>query len=153
MRGTARSLPAAGLVRLMSDTGVRCRRRRTGGPVAYPFALLVAAAALSLAAQLAVAKPGFSGGLLSAVPALAFMALAKLVLGTEPAGPATRHHPASIPADPAHVEPVHQAAPSPAPAVTAPPVAGVRPAGVVPVPATAFTRLNGTPVNSAQVSR
>jgi hypothetical protein len=56
------------------------RRKRTGGPITYPMALLVAAACLSLAAQLAVAKPGISGWLLSAVPALAFMALVKLVL-------------------------------------------------------------------------
>jgi hypothetical protein len=56
------------------------RRRRTGAPIGYPLALLTAAAGLSLAAQLAVAKPGPSGWLLSAVPALAFTALAKLVL-------------------------------------------------------------------------
>jgi hypothetical protein len=56
------------------------RRRRTNGPIGYPLALLIAAAGLSLAAQLAVAKPGPSGWLLSAVPALAFMALVKLVL-------------------------------------------------------------------------
>src|SRR5512144_3214613 len=55
------------------------RRRRTGQAVGYPLALLVAAVALSLAAQLAVAKPGLSGWLLSAVPALAFIALTKLV--------------------------------------------------------------------------
>ncbi|MGW4942982.1 hypothetical protein ACWEOZ_15510 [Actinoplanes sp. NPDC004185] len=56
------------------------RRRRSNGPIGYPLALLIAAAGLSLAAQLAVAKPGPSGWLLSAVPALAFMALVKLVL-------------------------------------------------------------------------
>jgi len=56
------------------------RRRRTGGPIGYPLALLITAAGLSLAAQLAVAKPGMSGWLLSAVPALAFMGLVKLVL-------------------------------------------------------------------------
>jgi disulfide bond formation protein DsbB len=56
------------------------RRRRTHAPVGYPLALLIAAAGLSLAAQLAVAKPGPSGWLLAAVPALAFMALVKLVL-------------------------------------------------------------------------
>ncbi|MEV7232295.1 hypothetical protein AB0M79_35640 [Polymorphospora sp. NPDC051019] len=61
------------------------RRRRTGQPIGYPMFLLIAAAGLSLAAQLAVAKPGPSGWLLSAVPALAFMALAKLVLSTTPA--------------------------------------------------------------------
>ena len=56
------------------------RRRRSGGPIGYPMFLLIAAASLSLSAQLAVAKPSPSGWLLSAVPALAFMALAKLVL-------------------------------------------------------------------------
>jgi hypothetical protein len=58
------------------------RRKRTGGTIGYPMAMLVAAAGLSLAAQLGVAvgKVGPSGWLLSAVPALAFMALVKLVL-------------------------------------------------------------------------
>jgi hypothetical protein len=64
------------------------RRRRAGGPIGYPMFLLVAAVALSLAAQLAVAKPGLSGWLLSAVPALAFLGLSKLVL-TVPPGPST----------------------------------------------------------------
>ncbi|MGW4154116.1 hypothetical protein ACWEDF_13295 [Micromonospora chersina] len=61
------------------------RRRRAGRPTGYPLGLLIAAAGLSLAAQLAVAKPGVSGGLLSAVPALAFMALVKLVFASSPA--------------------------------------------------------------------
>ncbi len=56
------------------------RPRRINGPIGYPLARLIAAASLSLSAQLAVAKPGPSGWLLSAVPALAFMALVKLVL-------------------------------------------------------------------------
>jgi hypothetical protein len=56
------------------------RRRRSGGPVGYPLFLLVCAVTLSLAAQLAVAKPGLSGWLLSSVPALAFLGLSKLVL-------------------------------------------------------------------------
>ncbi|SCL16864.1 hypothetical protein GA0074694_1798 [Micromonospora inyonensis] len=60
------------------------RRRRTGGPIGYPMFLLVAAVALSLAAQLAVAKPGLSGWLLSAVPALAFLGLTKLVFSSTP---------------------------------------------------------------------
>ncbi|WP_238447601.1 DUF2637 domain-containing protein [Micromonospora sp. 4G55] len=60
------------------------RRRRAGAPIGYPLFLLIAAAGLSLAAQLAVAKPGISGWLLSAVPALAFMALVKLVLAPAP---------------------------------------------------------------------
>ncbi|MFB6396176.1 hypothetical protein [Polymorphospora lycopeni] len=73
------------------------RRRRTGQPIGYPMFLLIAAAGLSLAAQLAVAKPGPSGWLLSAVPALAFMALAKLVLSTTPATNTT-DTPATTPA-------------------------------------------------------
>ncbi|MEV4462555.1 DUF2637 domain-containing protein [Micromonospora echinofusca] len=68
------------------------RRRRTGGPIGYPMFLLVCAVALSLSAQLAVAKPGVSGWLLSAVPALAFLGLSKLVFSTTPA-------PAAVPVD------------------------------------------------------
>ncbi|MEU4383135.1 hypothetical protein [Micromonospora echinofusca] len=78
------------------------RRRRTGAPIGYPLFLLIAAAGLSLAAQLAVAKPGPSGWLLSAVPALAFMALVKLVLAPTPATSA-----ATTPA----VKPVEQVEP------------------------------------------
>ncbi|GIF16755.1 hypothetical protein [Actinoplanes teichomyceticus] len=69
------------------------RRRRTGEPIGYPLALLIAAGTLSLSAQLAVAQPSPSGWLLSAVPALAFMALVKLIFtgtstNTPPAAPA-----------------------------------------------------------------
>ncbi|MDT0531856.1 DUF2637 domain-containing protein [Micromonospora sp. DSM 115977] len=65
------------------------RRRRTGGSVGYPMFLLVCAVALSLSAQLAVAKPGVSGWLLSAVPALAFLGLSKLIFSTTPAASLT----------------------------------------------------------------
>ncbi|GAA1028749.1 hypothetical protein GCM10009557_14910 [Virgisporangium ochraceum] len=61
------------------------RRRRLGQPIGYPLGVLVAGVSLSLAAQLAVAKLSLSGWLLSAVPALAFVALTKLVLTTQPA--------------------------------------------------------------------
>lgn len=64
------------------------RRRRAGTGVVYPLFLLLAAVSLSLAAQLAVANPSPSGWLLSAVPALAFMALVKLVLSGKPSEPA-----------------------------------------------------------------
>jgi hypothetical protein len=101
--------------------------------------LLVAAVALSLAAQLAVAKPGLSGWLLSAVPALAFLGLSKLVLA--PAAPAAAPT-ASDPA-PAPVE-LGTPAAAPTPAPVAPPAA--RPAGLVPVPANTFSRLNGTTI-------
>ncbi|WFE46357.1 hypothetical protein [Verrucosispora sp. WMMD1129] len=91
------------------------RRRRTSAPIGYPLFLLVAAASLSLAAQLAVAKPGVSGWLLSAVPALAFMALVKLVLA--PTKGTTI--PPVKPAEPIHVQAAEQPTEPPA-AITAP---------------------------------
>jgi hypothetical protein len=90
------------------------RRRRTKGPIGYPLFLLIAAAGLSLAAQLAVAKPGPSGWLLSAVPALAFMALVKLVLAP---APVVREDttPAVKPAEPIRVQVAEQVTTEPAP--------------------------------------
>ncbi|KWV33019.1 hypothetical protein [Micromonospora rifamycinica] len=89
------------------------RRRRAGASIGYPLFLLIAAAGLSLAAQLAVAKPGLSGWLLSAVPALAFMALVKLVLapvkGDNPTPPVAK------PAEPLHVQVTEQVTTEPAP--------------------------------------
>jgi hypothetical protein len=58
------------------------RRKRTRQPVTYPMAVLIAAAILSLAAQVAQARPTIAGWLSSAVPALAFLALTKLVLSS-----------------------------------------------------------------------
>ncbi|MGW4679116.1 hypothetical protein ACWEOS_11710 [Micromonospora taraxaci] len=55
------------------------RRRKTSGPIGYPMFLLIAAVGLSLTAQLAVAKPTVFGWMVSALPALAFFALSKLV--------------------------------------------------------------------------
>jgi hypothetical protein len=75
------------------------QRRRSGGSVGYPMFLLVCAAGLSLSAQLAVAKPGPSGWLLSAVPALAFLGLSKLVLAGTPTTTAAPSTP-SVPATP-----------------------------------------------------
>lgn len=73
------------------------RRRRGGQSVAYPAVLLVAGLAFSITAQLAVAKPGLSGGLVSVVPALAFAALAKLVLGKAPVSQTPVHAMAPVP--------------------------------------------------------
>src|SRR5215472_17185780 len=56
------------------------RRKRANRPVAYPMTVLIAAAALSLAAQVAQAKHSPTGWLVATVPALAFLALTKLVL-------------------------------------------------------------------------
>lgn len=100
------------------------RRRRTGQPIGYPAAVLAGAVTLSLAAQLAVAKPGPSGWLLSAVPALAFLALTKLVLSTKPAeqAPSEQHTPTVAADDQVDTE--------------------LRPAALVPIRADAFTRAN-----------
>lgn len=105
------------------------RRKRAGQSIRYPLFLLLAAAGLSLAAQVAVAKPGPSGWLLSSVPALAFMALVKLVLT-----PAPKSTPAPAPA------PV--STPAPASAVAA---AGRKEADPAPLPAAAA----GEPVDQA----
>jgi len=100
------------------------RRRKAGASIGYPLFLLIAAGTLSLSAQLAVAQPSPSGWLLSAVPALAFMALVKLVFADNPA-------------------PVN------APAAVVPPA----PAPVVqPVPVRPVARPNGVPV-IGQVTR
>jgi hypothetical protein len=64
------------------------RRRRHNLPIgAYPITVILAAAALSLAGQLAEAKPSITGWLLAAVPALGFLALTKLVI-SRPSRPA-----------------------------------------------------------------
>ncbi|MFI7551937.1 hypothetical protein ACIBQ2_19550 [Micromonospora sediminimaris] len=90
-------MPAAALLVIR-----RRRRRDPDASVAYPLVLLVAAVALSLAAQIAVANDSFSSRLLSSVPALAFLALSKLVLtGTTKTAPAPADEPVDelVPAD------------------------------------------------------
>ncbi|MDG4790248.1 hypothetical protein O7626_30730 [Micromonospora sp. WMMD1102] len=95
-------------------------RRRTGGPIGYPMFLLVVAVGLSLTAQLAVAEPTVFGWMVSALPALAFFALSKLVFTVSrpttvtaevPATVAPASSPTDIPAAPT-VSPA--AAPTPA---------------------------------------
>ncbi|MGW0430935.1 DUF2637 domain-containing protein [Micromonospora sp. NPDC003197] len=134
------------------------KRRRTGGPVGYPMFLLVAAVALSLSAQLAVAKPGLSGWLLSAVPALAFLGLSKLVLNVKPTPPAADLYPADlVPVEdddteelpPAQVEQDTDRSDERTNSVDQVAMVDLvrresdRP-GLVPVPATAFAARNGT---------
>jgi hypothetical protein len=73
------------------------RRKRADRPVVYPMTVLIAAAALSLTAQVAQARHSLTGWLVATVPALAFLALTKLVLSRTttqyPTGPAgTTHH-------------------------------------------------------------
>ena len=113
------------------------RRRRSGAPIGYPLLLLIAAASLSLAAQLAVAKPGISGWLLSAVPALAFMALVKLVLAPAPT-PEQPTTPPAAPAEPIRVQVAEQVTTEPVPpaAITPTPTPAVEPEPVT-IPAVA----------------
>ena len=73
------------------------RRKRQHRTAAYPMAVLIAAAALSLAAQVAQARPSITGWLLAAVPALAFLALTKLIFSRTPAHPRPPHPPAAPP--------------------------------------------------------
>ncbi|MGX4655708.1 hypothetical protein ACWCHM_18605 [Micromonospora sp. SCSIO 07396] len=76
------------------------RRRRRHNPnasVVYPLTILLAAVALSLAAQIAVANDSFSSRLLSSVPALAFLALSKLLLTSGTPTPTPAPEPAPIP--------------------------------------------------------
>ncbi|TDC63490.1 DUF2637 domain-containing protein [Micromonospora sp. KC207] len=133
------------------------RRRRTGGPIGYPLFLLVCAVALSLAAQLAVAKPSLSGWLLSAVPALAFLGLSKLVFSTTPAVPVNQPTDAADwgqwspddagTQDRPSLRLVDDDQAATAEPVPPPPVAVQRP-GLVPVPAAAFAPRNGMPYGS-----
>jgi hypothetical protein len=105
------------------------RRRRTGDPIGYPMLLLVIAVGLSLTAQLAVAEFTVFGWMVSALPALAFFALSKLVFtATRPTNPVPATTPATV-------------APAPSDQDTAP--ATVRPAAE-PTPATAPQRYEHT---------
>ena len=72
---------------------VRRRRRHNLHIGAYPILVILAAAALSLAGQLAEAKPSITGWLLAAVPALGFLALTKLVI-SRPTAPTRPVEPA-----------------------------------------------------------
>jgi hypothetical protein len=102
--------------------------------VLYPVCLLGGALVLSVTAQLAVAKPGFFGGLVSVIPALAFAALAKLILGKAPATATVEDEPTPAPSP----VPVPVERPRPVPAVPVPvpvPVVPAVPASVLPVPA------------------
>jgi hypothetical protein len=105
-------IPTASLIEIG-----RRRRRDSSASVRYPMVLLVGSVGFSLTAQLAVAKPGLSGWIVSALPALAFLGLSKLVFTATATprpttDPVTAHTPATSPAtssDTTQVE-VHPAA-------------------------------------------
>ncbi|WFE60815.1 hypothetical protein [Micromonospora sp. WMMD712] len=116
----------------------RRRRRDPDASVLYPLAILIASVVLSLAAQIAVANDSFSSRLLSSVPALAFLALSKLVLTghtTPTPTPAAVPAPAK-PADPIDLDDTDTAPDpiEPTPAPVAPPAPAPEPIHV-PAPA------------------
>ena len=80
------------VVELMSiASGLELRRRkRTGQSAAFVYCVLFAAVVVSLAAQVARAKPSVWGWIVAALPALAFLAIVKIVLTRTPivTGPA-----------------------------------------------------------------
>jgi len=132
------------VLELMSiATGLEIRRRaRAGRPSGFVVAVLVAAVALSLAAQVVEAEGSVIGWLAAALPALGFLACVKIVLGrtvantAEPTRPVTAVPPAAdqVVSVPVVVNEDSPATPS-------------RPPAVVPVPAHAFTRPNGDSVH------
>lgn len=69
--------PAAALLEIR-------RRRRYGRPAGYPLAVLIAAALLSITAQVSQATPSLAGWLVAALPALALLALIKMVISSRP---------------------------------------------------------------------
>ncbi|MFD6691310.1 hypothetical protein [Micromonospora aurantiaca (nom. illeg.)] len=130
------------------------RRRRHRQPIGYPVFLMLAFASFSLAAQLAVADASPSGWLLSALPALAFMALTKLVFtGTPtPAPAAVKPTPAPAPApvrERVDAEPVPTA---PAPVFTPPPPTPAPAAAVAPVRSALVSSVVQSPRNGHIVS-
>lgn len=105
------------------------RRRRNGKPVKYPMFLMSAAVTVSLVAQLSEAKPTAMGWLVSALPALAFLGLSKMVLSGKVE--AEKQSAAVVTPAPAPPPAVIPPAPQPAPAVTpARPVPVKRPSDV-----------------------
>jgi hypothetical protein len=90
-------IPTASLIEIG-----RRRRRNPGARVGYPMFLLVVAVGISLTAQLAVAHRSVFGWMVSALPALAFFALSKLVFTAtatpRPTHPVTATTPATSPA-------------------------------------------------------
>jgi hypothetical protein len=130
------------------------RRRRAGKRITYPTVVLVCSVALSLSAQFACARASVSGWLLAAVPAIAFLALTKMVLtGARNPSPATDAEPESdqdslSPAIETHEE--IRTAPAPASASTPTISAPVTPAAAVVRPdgSTRPMSINGVVVTS-----
>jgi hypothetical protein len=90
------------------------RRRRSGQPVGAVVTVLVAAVALSLAAQVAGAEWSVWGWLMAAVPACGFLVLAKIALGRSPAAlvPTVLAEDQPVPVSPVQADEPRRGAPS-----------------------------------------
>jgi hypothetical protein len=130
------------LVPLGVGLEVRRRRRHNLRIGAYPITIILAAASLSLAGQLAQARPSITGWLLAAVPALGFLSLTKLVI-SRPNAPTTRVQPATVAAPatlPVHAT-LHPASSSTVDANAADLIPGAR------IVADAYHKATGHPIN------
>jgi hypothetical protein len=140
------------LVPLGVGLEVRRRRRHNLKIGAYPISIILAAATLSLAGQLAEARPSITGWILAAVPALGFLSLTKLVL-SRPTAPAPAAN-----TRPAQVAPVQTPAPMPVQATlhSAPVHTGDDlPEGMIPgarIIADAYRQATGHPINREALS-
>ena len=105
------------------------RRKRAHQSTRMPFGVLLVAVTLSLSAQILEAEPTAIGWIAASVPALGFLAMAKMALGRKQAGEAVAPVVAAVPAPAAVPVP-----PAPAPLAirVLPPVA---PAPVAAAPA------------------
>jgi hypothetical protein len=120
------------LVPTASALAIRRRRRHNpNAPIGYPIVLMSLAVAASLTAQLAVALPTGFGWFVSALPALAFLGLTRLVLHSSDA----THQPTPVPAA-ASVVSTTPTTPTPIPTTPANPIPVPVP---VPVPAPTST--------------
>ena len=96
------------LIPLAAGLEARRRIRHYGSAGAYPIVLIVAAVALSLTGQFAEATHSISGWLITAVPALGFLALVKLVLSSpRPTTTQPRHRPTSRHPSSSHHRPLN----------------------------------------------
>lgn len=129
------------------------RRRGRGESIRYPLALLVCSACLSLVAQVARADPSLSGWTVAALPAVALLALSKLVLAGAPT-PAPPRAPAVRLASGAAVVPAVVApdrAPESAPVV--PPTAAPEHPTATPAPAPRPRPARSAPTRPAPATR
>jgi hypothetical protein len=87
------------------------RRKRQHRPVTYPMTILIADAVISIAVQLSDALHTLAGGVAFALPALAFLALTKLLLSRARTAPAQEETECAQPAS-ATDAPTHAPAPT-----------------------------------------